>query len=559
VKRLAATLGAAALVFAFGTAAIGVSSGVASATPISPSTSTCTYQDTTAGGTAAKNFIGNVTPGDTIAINCTGLPDKAVLLLAAGSGLADIEGTGETFSDFFDTSAVGVATASATGTLSTTFSWPTSFKAANAAAACPPTQAQINAGVVGCILEMGDFTTGAQLNRAFVVFKGTTPASATLTATNDEGIAGGTIDLTGGANWWPAGYSGAPGTSPSGGSVGGPSMLFIDSAGTQTTLTPSGYALPHAWFCGAGTSPNSVCAGKPANTLVPSTPPPASVSVPSTAATGEGLLCLIEPDIWNADPSASTVSVLPGNLFSVDYIACLSYNVLLAPPVIQPLTQQVNGAQLVLSCDSPSNYATGGNGSPVTSTPLTQCPEFQFPSVTLDGLEQHVTGTTGSTSGNPSGTSPGTIYISDNRGSPTDSWTLTGTFVPTTIGSGNGQNPNSSCAGVDAFCNGSIGSAALNTATNGAHDGQIAPSFLQVGTISCDADSTGGPGGYNPPNLNPDATPTTGGNFGSPVSLCAASTGQSGGTFLFNATYTLTIPESVYAGSYFGTVQYTVA
>ena len=240
------------------------------------------------------------------------------------------------------------------------------------------------------------------------------------------------------------------------------------------------------------------------------------------------------------------------------------------PPVIQPFTEQVTGGQLVLSCDSPANYITpaGQNQSPAPtgSNPLLQCPEFQFPAITLDGLEQTVTGTTGTsgppTPGNPSNGNPGTIYISDNRGSPLDNWTLTGTFVPTATGPvSGGGNPNVSCAGVDAFCNSSIGSAALNTATNGAHNGQIAPNYLQVGSISCVADSSGGTGtpAYNPPNLNPNATPTAGGNFGAPVTLCAASTGQSGGTFLYNATYSLTIPESVYAGNYVGSVQYTVA
>lgn len=239
------------------------------------------------------------------------------------------------------------------------------------------------------------------------------------------------------------------------------------------------------------------------------------------------------------------------------------------PPVIQPFSEQVNGGLLVLSCDSPSEYVTGNsngtspNGSvpAPTANPLLQCPEFQFPAITLDGLEQVVTATT---AGNTNGSTPGTIYISDNRGSPTDEWTLTGTFVPTAIGSGNGENSNSSCSGVDAFCNESVGAAALNTATNGAHDGQIAPNYLQVSTISCTADATGGTTGpdgtvYNPPNLNPNATQTSGGNFGSPVTLCSASEGQSGGTFLYNATYTLTIPESVYAGNYIGSVQFTIA
>ena len=233
------------------------------------------------------------------------------------------------------------------------------------------------------------------------------------------------------------------------------------------------------------------------------------------------------------------------------------------PPVIQPFSEQVTGGQLVLSCNSPANYITptGQNQSPAPtgSNPLLQCPEFQFPPITLDGLEQTVTGSTASLGGNPQAANPGTIYISDNRGSPTDTWTLTGTFVPTAIGAGNGQNPNASCSGVDAFCNSSVGAAALNTATNGAHDGQIAPNYLQVGSITCLPDSSGGTNGYNPPNLNPPASNTAGGNFGAPVTLCVAAVGQSGGTFLYNATYSLTIPESVYAGNYIGSVQYTVA
>ena len=135
-------------------------------------------------------------------------------------------------------------------------------------------------------------------------------------------------------------------------------------------------------------------------------------------------------------------------------------------------------------------------------------------------------------------------------------WTLTGTFT-----SSGSSNPNPFCAGVVGFCNADIGAAALNTASNGVHDGQIAPNFLEVGGGSCKADFTGGTGAppYNPPNLNPDALPATSGNFGSPVTLCSALTGQSGGTFLFEMNYALSIPESVYAGTYIGSMSFTVA
>jgi hypothetical protein len=205
--------------------------------------------------------------------------------------------------------------------------------------------------------------------------------------------------------------------------------------------------------------------------------------------------------------------------------------------------------------------------APASENPLLQCPEFNFPSITLDGLEQTVQATTGETNGLPSGTNPGTIYVSDNRGSPTDQWTLSATMIATPNGTAaSGGNPNASCAGVVAFCDSSVGTSALNTATNGAHDGQIGPSYLQVNAITCVADSLGGTGApgvagtpYNAPNLNPNATPNAaGGNFGSTVSLCSAAMGQSGGTFIYNATYFLTMPESIYDGLYIGSIRYTV-
>lgn len=317
------------------------------------------------------------------------------------------------------------------------------------------------------------------------------------------------------------------------------------SSGTLTA-TPGDY--PVGSFSLVGGSPQTVPAGNGNATITLTNPNTGAFTVSNTSSVAAVIsfqfnACDTLPAV-NGGPVCSTT---PATV-TVD---------IGTPPVIQPFTQQVNAGQLVLSCDSPSNYVTGNNTPNPVGNPLLQCPEFQFPSITLDGLEQQVSGTTGNTGGNPSASNPGTIYISDNRGDPTDSWTLTGTFIPTAIGAGNGQNPNASCAGVNAFCNSSVGAAALNTASNGAHDGQIAPSYLAVTNITCAADSTGA--AINPPNLNPDATPTAGGNFAGPVTLCAASTGQSGGTFLFNATYTLTIPESVYAGNYFGTVQYTVA
>jgi hypothetical protein len=43
------------------------------------------------------------------------------------------------------------------------------------------------------------------------------------------------------------------------------------------------------------------------------------------------------------------------------------------------------------------------------------------------------------------------------------------------------------------------------------------------------------------------------------MTLCTAPAGASGGLFLVGGgTFSLTIPPTVYAGTYYGTVQYTV-
>jgi hypothetical protein len=263
------------------------------------------------------------------------------------------------------------------------------------------------------------------------------------------------------------------------------------------------------------------------------------------------------------------------------------------PPVDEPLTQQVNAGQLVLSCNSPESYlqpaaplpnpqyttnagapnltaptqgpqtapsnsgpgtisgmtvpgTTGGwqdfagtthnlasNPGATTANPQLKCPEFQFPIIQLNGLQQ-------TTQGNGS-----TLYVSDNRGDPTVGWTLTASMVPTPSGPSNPNgNPNASCNGLADFCNASVGTHATDP------NGQIAAGNLSIGSITC-VPHTG--------NLNPAATPGAGGSFASTQTICTAAATQSGGTFDVTKTYTLVIPSSVYAGNYWGTVEYLVS
>ena len=190
------------------------------------------------------------------------------------------------------------------------------------------------------------------------------------------------------------------------------------------------------------------------------------------------------------------------------------------PPVTEPLSQLVNAGQLVLSC-----------GPPGPTGPVLTCAEFQFPSITLDGSPHTSTG------------NGSTLFVADNRGDPTVGWTLQASMVATPIGAGSNTNP--SCSGVIAFCNANVGTHALDASGNG----QISKSNLSIGNIACPA-HTGNP--------NPAATAGAGGSFASTQQICSATAGQSGGSFDVTKTYSLTIPPSVFAGTYWGTVEFLV-
>ena len=187
----------------------------------------------------------------------------------------------------------------------------------------------------------------------------------------------------------------------------------------------------------------------------------------------------------------------------------------------------------MLSCSAPEVYQNPSS----TGTPLLQCPTLGLSPITLNGLQQTTTG------------AGSTLYVSDNRGDPAGTWTLTSTMVASPTGA-LGQNPNASCAGIVAFCNGTIGANGLNVASNGSKNGQIAAANLQLTPTACAA-HTG--------NLNPAGTLGAGGNMSAVRTICSAAVGESGGTFDVTKNYTLTIPSSVYSGTYWGTVEYTVS
>ena len=614
------------LVLGFSGVVVGLTSIPAAATPQpgAPS-SVCTYQDTTAGGTAAQNFIPNVTPGDSIAINCTsGLPASTAVAIAPASLLAGSLGTSEGASDFADIAAANLSnTTSATGTLSATFTWPATFSATNPDAQCPPTPAQINAGIVGCTLAIAALATQAPLNVGSVIFKGTAPNASVLAASHTTGKGGDTVNITGGSNWWPAGQAGSPNATLG---VPASTVTFTDAAATTTTLS-STFALPPTLFCGTGTATATACSGQPANTLLPSTPPATAETIPAGAAAGPGQLCLTEPDQWAADPSAPTVPVLPGNAASgAAETACVTVTVLgaqtlTASPSSGGLgnTIAVTGtnwdpnlgttASLAFTCGTDTGTAAvNGSGNLTGSITVGASETACIPSGQLS-VSDPITATLGTETASAAFTVTGLVTNCSTSGAP-NKCDVNQVVTQTVTGDPTGLSINEGTGGtgvtmapilLDGFQQTSSG--AINpitlidargtlvgwslvaqfqndnltgpTAGKNPIDHEIPASnvFLgngqTVGTITVAAPNVVCAIASQPPLNQPscivsEVTQPTGnvalaGPSGGPVSLGSAASGGGGGSFISSSGLVIYVPSYIAAGTYTDTLNITVS
>ncbi|MDA8368168.1 MAG: hypothetical protein M0Z62_14650 [Actinomycetota bacterium] len=295
-----------------------------------------------------------------------------------------------------------------------------------------------------------------------------------------------------------------------GGTGGGTSTYQLSATDAQLsnspTLTLSGWAVTAA--AGAG-----------------------ATYVTSLTVSTSGLVTIVN-DATSATSFTFTFTVSNGTVTSSP--ATITVNVG-TPPVDQPITETVTGGNLVLSCTDPV----------ISTTPNLGCATLNLPGITLNGTQQTVTAA-----------APSNVWVSDNRGTGAVGWSLTATMVPTSAT----NNANANCATVATFCNSATG-----TSGSVLHN-QIPSGDLSVAisaTTGCVVDP--GTGNANP---NPTAG-ATGQAFGSApvgnastnstVTLCTAAAGSNTGSFVFAGTYSLAIPSSVYAGKYWGTVEYLVA
>ena len=147
VARLWRSLAALGVVGAVVTtlATVSVAGPVAAA---SPQTATCSFNGVPSGGLAT-----GITPGSTINVSCSGLPDVTELVIAQGSELAALLPSNEEI-DERDTADLEVGSSSSTGTLNTSFTVPRNVRSGGPECTVSPNETEQNAGLIGCTVSV---------------------------------------------------------------------------------------------------------------------------------------------------------------------------------------------------------------------------------------------------------------------------------------------------------------------------------------------------------------------------------------------------------------------
>ena len=261
-------LGAALLSGIVGTPALAI--------PIPPSTSSCTYNG------SAVAVVASNTAGTPVTVNCTGLPANTLLIVAQTSPLAGVISPSTSAPAEADLSTGMAVTTSSTGTLTATITVTATggtpgFTALDKKAVCPPTQAQVNAGLTNCVVTVADLATTTGLNFGNIIYATQpSPNAPTLhlrpSAVDNIGLSGKVVsarDVLGACKapvrgtahcWWGAALTGAPNSA-----AGVPGLtVTIDGAPLTSTNT---LAVSPAVYCAKGATA-AACAGHLVGTLI---------------------------------------------------------------------------------------------------------------------------------------------------------------------------------------------------------------------------------------------------------------------------------------------------
>src|SRR5690242_11796874 len=244
----------------------------ASAIPIPPSTSSCTYN----GSPVA--FGASNTAGTPVTVVCTGLPANTLLIVAQTSPLAGVISPSSAATSEADLSTGTAVTTDASGNLSATITVTATggspaFSALDPKAVCPPTQAQVNAGLTNCVVTVADLATTTGLNFGNIIYATQPsphnptlhlkpskashigPGGKVVTASDAVGACP-TPVLAGSKCWWGAALTGVPNSAAG---VPGFTVLINGSPASNTlAATP-------AIYCAKGATA-AACTGHPVGT-----------------------------------------------------------------------------------------------------------------------------------------------------------------------------------------------------------------------------------------------------------------------------------------------------
>ena len=293
---------------------------------------------------------------------------------------------------------------------------------------CPPSQADVNAGLVSCavILSSGNDENGSTNYSSLDLFYNGQPVPQTPTATLSTGgtAPGGTVSVTGGTNWWGA-PDGAPNAAPYGDfqnsaanfyPVSAPSVYIGTSRGSAVPVVNSTVAIPaNTYSC---TGAESTTVGPNPCTLTPGTPS-GSFQVPSG----------LSPGTYNIYIDETNTSPLPGNGPNDSYQTSRDTSLGTA----ESANTLVVGTPPSITSAASSTFTTGSAGSFTVTTSGSPNPSISE-SGALDGLTFNDNGNgTATLSGTPtaSGSFPMTINASNGIApAASQSFTLTVDAAP---------------------------------------------------------------------------------------------------------------------------------
>ena len=537
---------------------VGLVAGIAPVVAAMPATadSSCTFDGHT-------DSVTNVVGGASIAISCTGLAAGEAISINEESPLASIVQPVTSAAYERATGAEVDLTADSNGATSTSYVVPLTFVATDPAAACPPTQAQVDAGLISCSLVVRDATSNALASAHLLYADQPVPQTTpVVTVTNGSSFVAGDIVTIDGSGFW-----GSPPAST-------PVVLFgltpaASLPASPVTVTPttyecapdcngdSGLFTQGGVVSGSVVVPSGLLPGSTAMAVVQTTTSglPDDATVGSVSASDQ--LTVLGPAIATAAPNNGgpgiQVQVTGTGWDPQGQTPALTF-LLASTPAGSPSTGSAfvdENGNLIGTITVTGEDAAGVN--PIVVTQGTTSAQSQFSVTTISSQcvgpacnsDQVLTQVVGqgdlsvSQASSSVGLSPivlsgvvqdsigelNPITVVDDRGILVG-WTVTGTLAGDFVN----QNP--------------IGSIANNTipAGNLSWTPSVVLAAPQSGVLS---QVTAGQSS----SLSTSAGTT----------LCAAATGGGGGSFECGASLDLTVPASIALGTYTVVLNITVA